>query len=85
MFPTINVCVFQFCSNDGSILAIASSYTFEEGDKDHPDDIDCISAAAQAHGGRGRAEQEHAAGICARVVASLDGQDWAGPGSKCTL
>ena len=35
-FPT-SIAALDF-SRDGSLLAVASSYTFEEGDKDHPAD-----------------------------------------------
>ncbi|KAJ4461836.1 putative Mitotic checkpoint protein BUB3.1 [Paratrimastix pyriformis] len=45
-FPTsISSCAF---SNDGSLLAIASSYTFEQGDMDHPPDTIYIRPVLEA-------------------------------------
>ena len=36
MFPT-SIASLSF-NHDGTMLAVASSYTFEEGEKDHPPD-----------------------------------------------
>jgi WD40 repeat protein len=40
-FPT-SVASLDF-NHDGTMLAVASSYTFEEGEKDHPSDQVCLS------------------------------------------
>jgi cell cycle arrest protein BUB3 len=45
-FPT-SIASMSF-NHDGSLLAVASSYTFEEGEKDHPEDAIIIREISDA-------------------------------------